>query len=682
MGFLAPWFLGGLAALGVPVFVHLLRKHVTIPRPVSSLMFFERGTQSSTRHRRLRYLLLFALRFALVLLLVLAFADPFVRRPAADANGRLLVIVLDDSFSMRAGTRFADAKQQALALLAAKPHSQKAQVMALGGQFEVLTQAIADGAQLQSALESIQLGDGRANFGELGRSIRAMGETVHGPIDLRLFSDMQRTAMPANFADMVMPANVTLVLHSVAKGTTPPNWTVESVSAPAELADPKDPKRSRVQAVVAGFSTPAAEESVSFVVNGKVMATHKVSVPANGRATVEFAPLDVGYGFNKCEVRIEGGGDAFAADDASVFVIRRSDPERVLFVHPASDTRSALYFGAALGAAAQGAYVLQSATAEQTTDLDPSRFAFIVLSDALALPSIFEHALEQYVSKGGSVLIALGTGAGHHSRIPLWGSDVKDAHDYARRGGAATVGQVDFTYPALEQAQPGRDNGGWAETKFFYAAVVDPGQARVAARLGDGTPLMLDRQIGEGHVLLFTSGLENLTNDLPLHPVFVAFVDKAARYLSGVERLSGSRLVDSFVRLRSAAEPVGEVASVEVIDPDGRRPLSLNEARRVQTFRLVRAGFYQIRFANGRDAVIGVNPDRRESDLEPIAPDVQQLWSGSKGEASIQTAIAAGDEVKYRPVTLWWYVMLLTLLVALAEMVVASGYMGTQREDA
>ena len=37
MGFLAPWFLGGLAALGVPVFVHLLRRHVTTPRPVGSI---------------------------------------------------------------------------------------------------------------------------------------------------------------------------------------------------------------------------------------------------------------------------------------------------------------------------------------------------------------------------------------------------------------------------------------------------------------------------------------------------------------------------------------------------------------------------------------------------------------------------------------------------------------------
>src|SRR5271155_73042 len=135
MGFLAPWFLAGLAALGVPVFVHLLRKHVITPRPVSSLMFFERGIQSSTRHKRLRYLLLFALRSALVFLVVLAFASPFVRRPAADTSGHLQLIVLDNSFSMRAGTRFADAKQQALSLLAAKPPAQKAQVISLGGQF-------------------------------------------------------------------------------------------------------------------------------------------------------------------------------------------------------------------------------------------------------------------------------------------------------------------------------------------------------------------------------------------------------------------------------------------------------------------------------------------------------------------------------------------------------------------
>jgi hypothetical protein len=676
MGFLAPWFLAGFVAVGVPVFVHLLRRHVTTPQPVGSLMFFERGTQSSTRHRRLRYLLLFALRTALVLLAVLAFANPFVRRAALGAKGHLLLIALDNSFSMRAGTRFADAKQQAIATLAAKPRGQKAQIMALGGQIDILTQPIADDSQLRSALDSIQPADGRASFGELGRAVQPLAESEHGPIDLHLFSDMQRTAMPANFAEMVLPNNVSLMLHSVSHGLPPANWTIESVEAPSVLADPKDLAHSRVRAVVAGFSAPAAPKLVSLLVNGKAIATRRVDVPGNGRTTVEFAPLDLGYGFNRCELRIEGG-DALPADDASRFVVRRSDPERVLYVHSAGDARSANYFGAALASSEKGSFVLQSIPAEQAADLDPSKFAFVVLSDVGMLPSLFEHALEQYVVRGGSVLIALGTSAAHRARIPLWGGDRKETRDFVRLGGPASIGRVDFTYPPLDQAQPGSDNGGWAEVKVSYASVVSPEQARVAASLTDGTPLVLDKQLGEGHVLLFTSGFENLTNDLPLHPVFVAFVDRSAQYLSGIQRLTGSMLVDSFVQLRSAPGQVGAIASTEVIDPDGRRPLSLSEARNTQSFRLSRTGFYQIRFANGREAVIGVNPDRRESNLEPLPEDVQKLWSKSGNEGIPRNLSPAENRAT---VSFWWFLMLLALASAVAEAVIASGYMGKQRE--
>ncbi len=673
----------------MPVFVHLLRKHVTVPRPVSSLMFFERGIQSSTRHRKLKHLLLFALRFALVLLVVLAFANPFVRRASADANSRLMLIVLDRSFSMRAGTRFADAKQQALATLAAKPHGEKVQIVALGGEVELLTQPIADDAQLRAALESIEPGDGHANFGELGRAVRPLTETVHGPIDLHLFSDMQHSVMPANFGDMVFPPSVKLTLHNVAKGAAPPNWTVESVSAPAELADPKDPKLSRVEAVVVGFNTPGATKTVSLLIGGKIVATRKVNIPANGRATVEFKTLNVAYGFNRCAVRIDGG-DAFPADDETVFTVRRSDPERVLFVHASGDTRSALYFGAALGAVAQSSYVLQSVDQEQSTDLDPSKFAFVVLADSLTLPTIFEHALDAYVAKGGDVLVALGTSAARGARIPLWGGQVQDARDYAREharnythnGDGISVGQVDFSYPALAQQQPGHDNGGWPEVKVDYAAQVDAAGARVAARLTDGTPLLLDKQIGEGHILLLASGLDNLTNDLPLHPVFVVFVDHAARYLSGTERLSGSRLVDAYVELRSGTEPAAAAGGVEVIDPEGRRPLSLSEARTAQSLRLERAGFYQIHFANGQDAVIGVNPDRRESDLTPIPDDVLELWSGSSSNTAGGTASTTAPEAAKQPVSLWWYVMVLAFLTAMAETAFASRYLSTDREEA
>jgi hypothetical protein len=181
---------------------------------------------------------------------------------------------------------------------------------------------------------------------------------------------MQKTGMPGNFIDAALPPQVDLTLHDVAKGAALPNWTIESVNAPADLLDPKDTTKSHVQVVVAGSGTPEATKKILLVVGGKILLSREVNVPANGRATVEFSPLDIKYGFNRCEVRIEGD-DALPADNGSVFVVRRSDPQRVLFIHRATDERSALYFGTALNAASHGALVLQLATVEQATDLDP-----------------------------------------------------------------------------------------------------------------------------------------------------------------------------------------------------------------------------------------------------------------------------------------------------------------------
>lgn len=697
MGLLAPWFLAGLAALGVPIYVHLLRRHTTTPRPFSSLMFFERGTQSSTRHRRLRYLLLFALRTALLLLLVLAFANPFVRRAKAGPSSKLLLIVVDNSFSMRLGTRLADAKQDALRVLQSRPRSEPAQVMALGGGLQVLTQPVLDSGMLRSAVESIEPSDSHGTFSELAQGLRALSATAHTPIVLHLFSDMQKTDMPANFADMALPANVSLVLHPVGKSGAPiPNWTVESVNAPALLGASRDAKTSRVQAVIAGYGTPAATRAVSLLVNGKTIATRNVNVPANGRATVDFQSFDVPYGLNRCEVKIDSA-DSFPADDASVFAVKRSDPERVLFVHQAADSRSPFYFGSALAAAAQASFVLQPVTIEQSTQEDPSKYAFVVLSDALALPAHFENALLRYVRGGGGVLIAAGTSAAHQASIPLWGGSILGARDYSRDDGFALVGQADLTHPAMGAEGVGRDTttstavgkdaSGWSDPKFYYVSRVSAENSRVIARLTDGTPLLLDQQVGDGHVLLLASGLDNLTNDLPLHPVFVPFVDRAARYLSGVDRLEGSRVAGSYVQLRSASTQLrgaslkDPLTSVEVVDPDGRRPLSLNEAKSIQSFQLTRAGFYRIRFANGEDALIGVNPDRRESDLTVIPENVLRLWSGNSNAHAQQPAGSAATQTQEKPVSLWWYAMLFGLLLAVAESIVATRHLGTLRED-
>jgi hypothetical protein len=669
VGLFAPWFLAGMAALAVPFYVHLLRQHTTTPRPFSSLMFFERRTQSSIKHRRLRYLFLLSLRALLLLLLVLAFANPFINRSAASlGNEKLLLLVIDDSFSMRASTRLADAQREALSVLSSRRPVDRAQVMALGSQLQILTQPSQDAGTLRTAVENLQPEDSRASYAELARAIRSLSETVHTPIELHFFSDVQKSAMPASFSELALPANVSLVLHPVEKQSVP-NWAVESVSAPGQVWDPK---KTRVQAVIAGFGTPAATRTVSLLINGKVIATRPAQVPANGRATVEFLSLDVPYGFTRCEVRIDSA-DSLPADDASLFAVDRSDPRRALFIYEPGDSRSLLYFRSALGSATEAAFTLDAVTTNQANGQSFSQYAFVVLSDVMSLPSALESGLLRYVQSGGSVWITEGTSAAHGTRVPVFGGNILESRSYSRTGERfLTVGEADPSYPSLNNTDR------WSGVKFYFAVRVDPGNARVAARLTDQTPLLLEKKIGEGSVLLFASGLDNLTNDFPLHPVFVPFVEQTALHLSGAQRRSGSRLVDSYLELRSSKE---QTVSVEVIDPQGRRPLSLKDASSAQTYQLTSAGFYELRLANGRHDVIGVNADRRESNLEIIPDDVLALWRGGSNTQAAQGAATGPAQEQIRPYSIWWYIMVLVLLAAIAESLLADQYLGVRQED-
>ena len=102
-GFFSPWFLAGVAAVGLPIWIHLLKRHKTDPRLFPSLMLFEKREQSSVKHRRLDTSLLFALRALMLILLALLFANPFIRRLTPAAQGKkMTVVAVDHSFSMRA----------------------------------------------------------------------------------------------------------------------------------------------------------------------------------------------------------------------------------------------------------------------------------------------------------------------------------------------------------------------------------------------------------------------------------------------------------------------------------------------------------------------------------------------------------------------------------------------------
>jgi hypothetical protein len=664
MGLFAPWFLAGVAAVGLPVYIHLLKRHKTDPRMFPSLMFFEKREVSSTVHRRLDYILLFALRTAMLVLLALLFANPFINRAAPSVEGNhITVIAVDHSFSMRAGDRLARAKDQANSVInGLKPGSQ-AQVLALGGQVQAMTQLVSDPAELHAAVNAIQPSDGRASFGELSRYVRTLSESTHTPIQVDLASDLQKTGLPPGFTDLRLNQDTKLVLHQA--GEAAPNWTVENVVVPSRIYDPK---RVRIQSTIAGFGAPGAKKTVSLILNGKTLQTKTVDVPENGRASAEFLGLDAPYGFSKGEVRIESG-DTLAGDDKFAFSVERTDPRKVLFIDTGRRPEALLYFRAALDASAEAAFVVESQRAEQAANAQLPNYAFVVLSDLGALPVGFEDTLKKYVNGGGSVLIALGPASAALPRVPVTEETI-EAASYAGREGDRflIVSDADEGHPALKGVER------FANVKFYQAIHVVPSKSTILARLNNQNPLVLERKFGEGKVLTFTSTFDKVSNDLPLHAAWVPFIAQTARYLGGNGGDEKVNLpVDSYVELRAANS---KGAAAEVLDPEGKRVLSLQEAATARNFSVNREGFFEVRSASGKHSLIAVNADRRESDLTPIPQETRDLWTATGSDPAPEAqAKGSQNQAEKRPWSLWPILLLLLLGVAVAESVVANRYL-------
>jgi Aerotolerance regulator N-terminal/von Willebrand factor type A domain len=669
VGFLAPWFLAGAVAVGLPFYIHLLRQYRSTPHPFSSLMFFERRTQSSIKHRRLRYLLLLSLRVALLLLIALAFANPFIDRAGGAAGGRkMLVIAVDNSFSMRYDDHLPRAKQAAMNAVSQLNPGERGQVLSVGSRVHFLTQPVEDSNQLKAAIQGIQPSDEQSSYGELARALRTIQQTSRMPLEVHFASDMQKSSMPPAFADLRLGTDTNLVFHSVADSKEP-NWMVESVTAPAKIYDPK---KVRVQAVVAGTNTPATKRTVSLVLDGKTLESKSVDVPSNGRASVEFVSLDSPHGFHKGEIRMEPG-DSLHEDDRFDFAIERTDPHPVLFLHPAGQNLDELYYRSALESVSEAGFTLEPLAVEQAANQSLSKYAFVVLSDVGQMPTGLESSLRTYVAGGGSLLIALGPLSAALNRVPVSNETIQGSA-YAARGDSRfeTVAAADAEHPALRRAN--KLDG----VKFYQVIKVDPGQSHVVARLTNQAPLLLEKQVGEGRVIVFTSTFDNVGNDLPLHASFVPFVEETARYLGGQQDRSTNVAVDSYIELRSVKE---RGAAIDVTEPDGTHPLSLKDATTTQTFQVTREGFYEIHRANGRQEMVAAHADRRESDLTPIPPETLTLWKNTGLGPDAPSPDGSAD-TQARPWSLWRYALLLVLITAIIESVFASRYLSVEKEVA
>jgi hypothetical protein len=673
VGFLAPWFFAGLAVLGLPVYVHLLRQYKQKPVPFSSLMFFERRTQSSIKHRRLKYLLLFALRCLFVALLILAFTRPYIHSTAvARANGgRTVIFAVDNSFSMRQGDRFANAKKAALDQINALRDIDRGQVVSIGGPSRLLTDITQDKQALRAAVNTLQPGDDASAYADLARVLRSTVETVKSEITAHVFTDVQKSSMPAAFSDLKLDEGTKLEIHPVASAPVP-NWTVENVDAPRRVFDTK---KVRTIATIAGFNTPDSTRKVSLSANGKVLETKDLKVPANGRATVEFLALDAPYGLTRCEIRVDGA-DVFPQDDRWLFAVERADPKPALLVHADNDNNTPLYVKTALESSSEAAFKLESIANNQTGNLDVPKFAFVILADPGPLPERFVEALTKYVQGGGSVLMALGKNTTPGRHLAIADLQVMALHTIVPdREAVLTVASADSSYPAFARAQ------NWGGVDFFQSVRLQLPQTspdiRIAAKLSDGSPLLLDRKIGEGHAIVFTSTFDNISNNLPIEPVWLPFLDQLTHEMGGIGSGQGTYRVGSFVDLRTAKE---KNVPVEIVGPgpDGKsdqRLLSLAESAKASTFQFPSQGFFDIRRASGREELAAVNPDRRESDFSIIPNDTLELWKNTGVASKTAPGTTSGSGTKEDNAELWWWVLAMLAILAVAESIMGNRQM-------
>lgn len=655
MGLLAPWFLAGLLAVALPVWLHLLRRRDAPPRPFPSLMLFEPRQESSVRRRRLRYLLLLALRCLILVALALAFARPYRETAAAGARDRLVVLALDDSFSMRQGDRMERARRAALEELARLRAGERVQVLAFSSAVRALTQAGQDRSAARAAIMSLEAGDGRNSYAELSRALRLIAEAERGLVVAHVFTDLQQSAMPASFRDLALPAAVRLELHRAAE-EGPGNWTVEAVDAPSAVYAAR---KVRLRATVASYASEPARRRIQLVLDGRTLETRDLDLPAGGRAAVEFLLPEMSHGAHRGELRLEPA-DAFPADDRRLFAFERRDPRPALFVHEARDRRSWLYFATALEASGLGAFRLESVTPEQLSGRQLAQYAFVVLSDVASLPGDFAQALQDYVESGGGLLVALGPTAAARGALP-WPVTGVIANGESEASYRA-VTEMDRGHPCLD------GQGLWEGVRFYRAVKAEMEGARVLARLSDGWPLLWERQVGAGRVLVFASAFDNLANDLPLHGVFVPFVERSAAYLGGIEDTPGSLTVGAPLPLVLRE---GRGVAAEVIGPAGQRLLSLEQAASRRSLTLERAGYYEIRRGGGRTLTVAANPDPRESDLRLASDEMLSWWRGG-AEADVS---GGPDQMARVRREYWWPLLALALAAAIAESVVAGRYL-------
>ncbi|MEA3476649.1 MAG: BatA domain-containing protein, partial [Bacteroidota bacterium] len=160
MNFVHPYFLFALAAIAIPIIIHLFnfRRYKTVH--FTNVKFIEQIKQKTKKQSRLKELIVLILRILAVASIVIAFAQPYI--PLEDNVARheastLVSVYIDNSFSMqaksKAGSLLEEAKKLAEEL--AMAYRQSDVFHLLTNDFERKNQRLVSRNEFIEALDEI-----------------------------------------------------------------------------------------------------------------------------------------------------------------------------------------------------------------------------------------------------------------------------------------------------------------------------------------------------------------------------------------------------------------------------------------------------------------------------------------------------------------------------------------------
>ncbi len=672
LGFLVPAFLVGLAALAVPVILHLRHRDTERPQKFPSLMFLELLPIRTSERRRVTDWPLLLLRALALSLLVLAFARPVFSRSAAverAARSRAVVVMVDRSMSMGLQGVWAAALDSARGVMSHLYANDRVALVLFDDQAEVAQQFTRDHAGALAVLARSAPGPRGTHFAAALRAARQLiNRAGDAKSEVVLISDMQRAGV-GGIAGLDLPAG--LSFRSIDVGSRDRANTAVLSAEVHRAADGQRRELTVKARVIARQLKEPRRVHVRLTLNGRLSGEQDVTVPTTGDVPVSFAPVLLPAGQVRGSISLDH--DRLVADDSFHFAFTADDAARIAIVVPDDAIGETVFFEHALAVSRAPIMRVERVRVGALDARMLEKTALVLFWDTAPPAGAGGAALDAWVAHGGGVVVAAGRrlSAGARSSPLLAASATGNVDRLADRGGS--IGDVRLDHPLFSVFRDAP--AALSAARFLQYPHLDaaPG-TDVLARFDDGLPAVVERRNGSGHIMVVSLPLDSRNGDFPVQPAYLPFLQRLVLYASGRDATRLWRLTGTDWLLPSG------VREPAVLTPDGSimRPARDTAGAAVA---LREAGVYALydgRVQGEPLALLAVNAPPNESDLAQV--DSRELLLGVRPSAAATEATSDAptrEEVESRQ-RMWRVLLVVVAVLLVLESFVANrGWRGT-----